>query len=65
MTMLATAVIEHLEAPYASSLVLVKKPDGNYICSITGIKLISLSSVSYPTPQQAPYYPNCAHIGET
>jgi len=28
--MLAMGLIEHSEAPYASPLVLVKKPDGTY-----------------------------------
>jgi len=37
--MLAMGVIEHSEAPYASALVLVKKPDGSYRVCVNFIRI--------------------------
>ena len=48
--MLAMGVIERSEAPYASPLVLVKKPDGTYISrrlSATGSLLLWTLYSSY------------------
>ena len=51
--MLAMGVIEHSEAPYASPLVLVKKPNGSYrVC--VNFKELNKITVFNPEPMMSP-----------
>jgi len=51
--MLSMGVIEHSEAPYASPLVLVKKPDGSYrVC--VNFKELNKITVFDPEPMMSP-----------
>jgi len=50
--MLAMGVIEHSEAPYASPLVLVKKPDNAYRVCIN-FKELNKITVFYPEPMMS------------
>ena len=57
--MLAMGVIERSEAPYASPLVLVKKPDGSYrVC--VNFKELNKITVFDPEPMMSPndIFPN-------